>query len=575
MMKKHLFPNFAVTMLMAFVAFSTLNSCNEDIVVEKQEVQEENLDIPEGVTVFSASDDATRTTMDSEGKFYWTDGDQIWVDVDKNGTFSKPSDDIRMSDDKRNAKFIIGRTLRDKSYNLTYTGVNSRSGTKVTIAAEQSQTMPNDPTHIGMDGDCASATATDEKNNGKYSFALNHKAHYLIFQPYKEEDNNSTWKLQKIEIIELDGKPLSGTYDFGMDGLVASSVQNANSTMTLTISGEDGNGCELHKEQGRDSWYVVIAPDPAGTTHRLKIKYHIKPPQLVNYYNGGDETFVISRDEVTLPSTPNKVTRIRHKMKVERYSTSVFYMWDAKAPYWQGESNPPTYYGASATGYPTSGDRYTPRSATNPGPNNAQNYPCNDLPNVNAATWYAMAGDPRWDNEYPWCFDNDLDYIYTKGTWFLRWDNIVDANSSVLGTTQTKTNCSVSFTGTNIPVYNSDETIKEYRNYNGADYRSQAFPNDDWFQSRNPNYKNSGRPAPSEIGNYFFLPANGHIGSNAATDIGQLALSGGIHGCYWLSGKNPSKARVYIMETKNYALQVKQSNAYFTDGRPAVPDWWQ
>lgn len=576
MMKKHLFPNFAVTMLMAFVAFSTLNSCNEDIVVEKQEVQEENLDIPEGVTVFSASDDATRTTMDSEGKFYWTDGDQIWVDVDKNGTFSKPSDDILMSDDKRNAKFIIGRTLRDKSYNLTYTGVNSGSGTEVTIAAEQSQTMPNDPTHIGMDGDCASATATDEKNNGKYSFALNHKAHYLIFQPYKEEDNNSTWKLQKIEIIELDGKPLSGTYEFGMDGLVASSVQNANSTMTLTISGEDGNGCELHKEQGKDSWYVVIAPDPAGTTHRLKIKYHIKPPQLVNYYNnGGEETFVISRDEVSLPSTPNKVTRIRHKMKVERYSNSVFYMWDAKAPYWQGESNPPTYYGASATGYPTSGDRYTPRSATNPGPNDAQNFPCNDLPNVNAATWYAMAGDPRWDKEYPWCFDNDLDYIYTMGTWFLRWDNIVAANSSVLGTTQTKTNCSVSFTGTNIPVYNSDGTIKEYRNYNGADYRSQAFPNDDWFQSRNPNYKNSGRPAPSEIGNYFFLPANGHIGSDAATDIGQLALSGGIHGCYWLSGKNPSKARVYIMETKYYALQVKQSNAYFTDGRPAPTDWWK
>lgn len=576
MMKKHLFPNFAVTMLMAFVAFSTLNSCNEDIVVEKQEVQEENLDIPEGVTVFSASDDATRTTMDSEGKFYWTDGDQIWVDVDNNGTFSKPSDDIQMSDDKRNAKFIIGRTLRDESYNLTYTGVNSRSGTKVTIAAEQSQTMPNDPTHIGMDGDCASATATDEKKNGKYSFALNHKAHYLIFQPYKEEDNNSTWKLQKIEIIELDGKPLSGTYNFGMDGLVASSVQNEKSTMTLTISGEDGNGCELHKEQGRDSWYVVIAPDPDGTTHRLKIKYHIKPPQLVNYYdNGGEETFVISRDEVSLPSTPNKVTRIRHKMKVERYSNSVFYMWDAKAPYWQGESNPPTYYGASATGYPTSGDRYTPRSTTNPGPNDAQNFPCNDLPNVNAATWYAMAGDPRWDKEYPWCFDNDLDYIYTRGTWFLRWDNIVAANSSVLGTTQTKTNCSVSFTGTNIPVYNSDETIKEYRNYNGADYRSQAFPNDDWFQSRNPNYKNSGRPAPSEIGNYFFLPANGHIGSDAATDIGQLALSGGIHGCYWLSGKNPSKARVYIMETKYYALQVKQSNAYFTDGRPAVPDWWQ
>ena len=90
----------------------------------------------------------------------------------KNGTFSKPSDDIQMSGDKRNAKFIIGRTLRDGPYNLTYTGVNSRSGTKVTIAAEQSQTMPNDPTHIGMDGDCASATATDEKNNGKYIKAV-------------------------------------------------------------------------------------------------------------------------------------------------------------------------------------------------------------------------------------------------------------------------------------------------------------------------------------------------------------------------------------------------------------------
>lgn len=592
MMKKHLFPNFAVTMLMAFVAFSTLNSCNEDIVVEKQEVQEENLDIPEGVTVFSASDDATRTTMDSEGKFYWTDGDQIWVDVDKKGTFSKPSDDIQMSGDKRYAKFIIGRTLRDGPYNLTYTGVNSGSGTEVTIAAEQSQTMPNDPTHIGMDGDCASATATDEKNNGKYSFALNHKAHYLIFQPYKEEDNNSTWKLQKIEIIELDGKPLSGTYDFGMDGLVASSVQNEKSTMTLTISGEDGNGCELHKEQGRDSWYVVIAPDPAGTTHRLKIKYHIKPPQLVNYINnGGDETFVISRDEVVLPSTPNKVTRIRHKMKVERYSTSVFYMWDATAPYWQDISNPPTYYGANkpSSAFP-SGNRLTPITTNAPPKGRAAaNSPCKYLPNVNALTWYAMAGDARWDKEYPWCFDNDLDYIYTQGTWFLRWDNIVAANSSVL-TGKSITDCDVSFKGT-VRIYTSSSDKEGVlREYDGTDYRSTGFPDDKWFQPRFPSYK-TGRP--KDTSNYFFLPANGHIDRPIINKIPQnyiiLSEGGGIHGCYWSSSEVPGKDLAYIMETKYYSLHVRQDNAsvfrgkipgssdYFLNynGRPAPTDWWK
>lgn len=583
-MKKHLFSNVAVTMLMAFIASFTLSSCSEEIIVEdKQENQEENLDIPENATVFTTGgDETTRTSIDLDAYFYWTENDKIWVDVAKDGSFSTGSDDMLMSSDKRLAKFIFaGKTMNEPTYELTYTGINSTSGTKVTIPQDQSQNQPNDATHIGRNGDCATAVA--EKKGGKYEFKLQHKAHYLIFQPYTDIPDDKTWKLKSIEIIDLDDKPLCGTYDFGMDGLT--NVQSPNSTITISTIGSDPNGVELLEKTASDkpTWYAVIAPATDGKRN-LRIKYTIYPAAEVNYINGASQNtdIVIVKDlPRDHPSVANKVTKIAHKMTLMNVPTNLFHMWDATTPYCQGiTSDPPHYYGAVITGYATESTdpRYTSLAAYLTTRYDAQNSPCNGLPNVNAATWYALAGDPRWEEEYPWCFDNDYNYIYTKGAWLKKWSVIVAENSTVLAG-KSFTDCDVSFIGT-IPIYNNaQEIVEEGRTYDGTDYRDIMFPSETWFQSRNPAYRFNGRP--NDITDYFFLPASGCINDGTKR---QLMTGGGIHGCYWLSSSTPntnpdeykvSGARAHIMETKNFNIMVRDRNASTTNGRPAPTGWWK
>ncbi len=579
-MKKLLFSNVAVTMLMAFTASFTLSSCSEEIVEdqqENQETQEGNLDFSKDVTVFTTGgDETTRTSLDLNAYFYWTANDKIWVDVANDGSYATSSDDMEMSSDKRLAKFIFaGKTMVKSSYELTYTGIDATSGTKVTIPQDQSQNVPNDATSIGRNGDCATATAT-KNPKGQYEFTLHHEAHYLIFQPYTEIPNDKTWKLKKIEIIDLDGKPLCGTYDFDENGLIASSVQSPNSTITISTIGIDPNGVKLLEKAASDKpiWYAVIAPATDGKRN-LRIKYTIYPAAEVNYYNGAslDEDIVIVKD---LPkdyaSKANQVTKIAHKMTLMVVPTDLFYMWDAKTHYWTGVSNPnnrPHYYGASNTNYPTTGDSYTPLTTNVPATGRAAQNSCKSVPNVNAATWYAYAGDPRWETEYPWCFDNDYNYIYTKGTWFKKWDVIVAENPVLTG--KTFTNCDVSFKGTNIPVYNNAQEILGYRNYDGTDYRSNVFPDKQWeqahFQNRVPSYRFNGRP--NDTSDYFFLPANGHLNN------GQLTNGGDIHGCFWLSSGVPGSRRAYIVEAKPYNIMVRHDNGSATNGRPVMTDWWK
>lgn len=605
MMKKHLFSSFAVTMLMAFAVSFTLTSCSEEILEDKQGTQQEEIfDIPEGAVVFSTTADATRTSIDPDGKFYWTENNKIWVDTGEDDTFATGSDNMKMSDDKRFARFFFTNFpdgLKDE-YNLTYTGTNPISATKVEIKADQSQTDPNDGTIVGINGDCATAVAT-RNEKGQYIFTLHHEAHYLILQPYKDIaiPDARDWKLKKIEIISLDNEPLSGTYNFGKNGLVASSVTGASNTVIINTGGADGKQLIKWDKEGSDPnpnpiWYAVIAPATDGA-HRLRIKYTVDPDAYINYDGNAStlvkEEIVITKD-VTINSAANKVTKITHKMTVLRVPTDEFYQWNAIKSYWWHENDDPTsnsyyyrrptwYTDANTDDYPqyTTDIRFT--TLTSKAPSNtstpASNNPCDKLPNVNAMTWYAMAGDARWDNEYPWRFDDDFEYIYTQGTWFKKWDVIVSENSVLDG--KTKTDCDVSFMGT-IDVYNNDGSVKDKdRVYDGSDYRSKQFPpfgsesqaNSSWFQPRFPSYKTAGRP--NDISDYFFLPASGHFNN------GKLESIGVIHGCYWSSTAVPGREGAggvgcaYIMETKDFSLWVRQGNGNAGQGRYADVNMWQ
>ena len=85
-MKKKLFK----TRLLSFAAFCGLTlafaSCaNEDVAQNPN-----NTDNDKNLTTFTAGDPSTRTSMESDGKFFWEAGDKIWV-KDDNGTWKQSS----------------------------------------------------------------------------------------------------------------------------------------------------------------------------------------------------------------------------------------------------------------------------------------------------------------------------------------------------------------------------------------------------------------------------------------------------------------------------------------------------
>ena len=114
-----------------------------------------------------------------------------------------------------------------------YTGHNNPAD-RVTIAAAQSQAVPNDFSHLAQAGDCGSATAIG--GGGDFHFTLNHKASYLCFVPRcTNVDLGPNIFLQKITLTA--NKPIAGTYDFTdgtLDGKLPLSASS--NTITLTVN---------------------------------------------------------------------------------------------------------------------------------------------------------------------------------------------------------------------------------------------------------------------------------------------------------------------------------------------------
>ena len=115
-MKKKLFK----TRLLSFAAFCGLTfafaSCaNEDVAQNPN-----NTDNDKNLTTFSAGDPSTRTSMESDGKFFWEAGDKIWV-KDDNGTWNASSN----SPTSKTAYFkfkVPGTYTAHMSYKVYYPG---------------------------------------------------------------------------------------------------------------------------------------------------------------------------------------------------------------------------------------------------------------------------------------------------------------------------------------------------------------------------------------------------------------------------------------------------------------------
>ena len=345
----------ALSLLALTGALFLMAACASEETNNKQE-QAQKPDT-KGLTAFTVDGGATRTTAEYDGSglnFYWTEGDHLWVN---NGTLIQDNSNnisamLTYSPTvsgavKRaaTARFYFAGTYTAHSYPVRYTGKGSTVGNKVTIKAQQSQTIPNDASHIGESGDCGTGTG--------YNFTLDHKASYVTFIPYSTQTwtQNENTRVLKIRVFTGNASDaLAGTFNFADDGTLSNPASTSNS-IELSL-----NDFPVPKTSTVTTNIATMVVNP-GTYNNVSIEYTIKDPST-------NMTGTIIKTYPSMTFTAGKNKKVHTDLQVKEYSGSYHRLWDETV----------------AAG----------------------------CPNVNEACWYAMKGDPHWDATTLWTMNDHL-----------------------------------------------------------------------------------------------------------------------------------------------------------------------
>ena len=475
-MKKKLFK----TRLLSFAAFCGLTfafvSCaNEDVAQNPN-----NTDNDKNLTTFSAGDPSTRTSMASDGKFFWEAGDKIWV-KDDDGTWQQSSN----APTAKTASFkfkVPGKFTQSSTYKVYYPGQNGNQD-QVTISANQSQAEPNTTTHFGTSGDCGMADAS-KQSNGSFAFTLDHKAAYLLLLPRTSNTVLHACYLTKVEVNS--DNDITSTYTLNpTTGELTGTGTGKQIVLTTKGGGTYANGFPLTNNAtsaATNGSYVVIKPG----THTLKIRYWVK--DIVTNVEG-----TITKTLSSATYDQNKYYKITANLNVKDYDGDHYYMWDAQDQYWKGHEwwsankEQPVLNGNNDGNYAQSktDSRWYNEGSGSGLPFNATHTSCKDLPNVNEMTWYAKEGDPRWDADELW---TTMGHLYKGGIWFKK-------KAYISG-------------------YNSNTAV------DGTDWRTTV-KYQGWSASQT-------LPSAADANKYFYLPALGYYYSGQLYNVGSS-------GCYWSS----------------------------------------
>ena len=490
-MRQHSFASRLKSLALAFGITLAFASCaNEEIAQNPN-----GKDYDANLTTFSTGDPTTRTSMESNGTFYWESGDKIWV-KDDNGAWQQSSN----APTEKTASFefkVPGKFTKSSTYKVYYPGQNGNKN-QVSIAANQSQTEPNTTAHFGASGDCGMADATWSNAKNGFAFTLDHKAAYLLFLPRTSNTILQGCCLTKVEVNS--DNDITSTYTLNpTTGELTGTGTGKQIIVSTGGSGTYPNGFPLTNNAtsaATNGAYVVIKPG----THILKIRYWVK-----DIATGTEGTITKILSSATYDQ--NKYYNITANLDVKNYDGDKYYMWDAQEQYWKGHewnlggSQPTLSQGL--TGATTSND-YAKSNADSrwfnvsfPGygvSNPATHTSCKDLPNVNEMTWYAAKGEPRWDADELW---TTMGHLYKGGMWFKKKANIsgFDANKAV----------------------------------DGNDWRTTS-KDQIWSVSQT-------LPDAADANNYFYLPALGYYYSGQLNLVGGYGNGDGIY--YWSSSGHP------------------------------------
>ena len=509
-MRQHSFASRLKSLALAFGITLAFASCaNEDIVQNPN-----GKDSDANLTTFATGDPTTRTSMESNGAFYWEAGDKIWV-KDDNGTWRQS----RNAPTEKTASFkfeVPGSFTKTSTYKVYYPGKNGNQN-QVTIAANQRQAEPNTTAHFGISGDCGMADAAWSNAKNGFAFTLDHKAAYLLFLPRTSNTILHNCYLTKIEVNS--DNDITSTYT--LDPTTGELTGTGTGKQIIVSTGGSGtyaNGFPLTNNATSattNGAYVVIKPG----THILKVRYWVKDVA----------TNVKGTITKTLPATAyasNTYYDMTANLNVRNYDGDHYYMWDAQQQYWygyewtkhlSGNTGQPTLNGNSSSNYAQSNSDVSRWYHEGGGSGRFDaTQSCAGLPNVNEMTWYAAKGEPRWDADELW---TTMGHLYKGGMWFKKKANISGFNPNTA--------------------------------VDGTDWRINALG-----RSWDASYT---LPSAADVNKYFYLPALGCYDSGRLNNVGNVGYYWSSSSYAWTSNRACS---LYFDNGGVYVLDYRRYNGY-------------
>ena len=516
-MKKHSFKSRLLSLMALCSMALTIGSCANDDVAQNPQIPNDD----KNLTTFAAGTPTTRTSMESDGKFFWEAGDKIYV-KDDNGAWHASSNSPTGKTD--NFKFKVpGTYTANTSYEVYYPGKNGNQD-QVTISANQSQAEPNTTAHFGAAGDCGMATANKVTGKQQFAFTLNHKAAYLLFLPRTSNTILNKCYLTKVEVNS--NNDITDTYTLNpTTGKLTGTGIGKQIIVSTGGSGTYANGFPLTNSTASaatNGAYVVIKPG----THTLKIRYWVK--DMVTNVEG-----TITKTLASATYDQNKYYNITANLNVPDYDGDHYYMWDAQQQYWygyewtkhlSGNTGQPTLNGSSSSNYAQSNSDVSRwyNEGGGSGRFDATRSSCKNLPNANEMSWYCMYGDPRWDGNEIW---TTMNRIYKGGMWFKK-KSVLQAENH----------------------YNTEKSADNITDLRTFDKR---------YDNINSSIYIAGPPSVADAGNYFYLPALGWYNSGLLNNVG-------FEGYYWSSSAHPwyNDSAYSLMFTPTRLVMATNSSAF-------------
>ena len=493
-MKQHSFTTRLKSLTFIFGVAMAFASCANDDVAQNPTIPNDD----KNLTTFAAGTPTTRTSMESDGKFFWEQGDKIYVKDDNNTWHASSNSPTGKT---ANFKFKVpGTYTAHTSYEVYYPGKNG-SQDHVTISANQSQSEPNTTTHFGAAGDCGMATATKVPGKQQFAFTLDHKAAYLLFLPRTSNTVLHDCYLTKVEVNS--DNDITSTYTLNpTTGELTGTGTGKRIIVSTGGSGTYPNGFPLTNNAtsaATNGAYVVIKPG----THILKIRYWVK--DVATGVKG-----TITKILASATYDQNKYYNITANLNVRDYDGDHYYMWDAQQQYWYGYEwtknlgagvGQPTLQSQPAGNYAQSNSdvsRWFHKGGGSGRFDATQS--CATLPNANEMSWYCMYGDPRWDADELW---TTMGHLYKGGMWFKKKSVLLAEGN-----------------------YNTEKSAD-----NTTDLRTTY----KYYSNSNSSINNSGLPSAADANKYFYLPALGSYNSGQLNNVGD-------YGNYWSSSANPGNS---------------------------------